>query len=64
MRAGVRGRSRRRWPVAWATAFAMAPTTGIITTSAMPLAGSLGDNGGRISAVWVHTAQSLARGSW
>lgn len=50
-------------PVACATALAMAPTTGIITTSAMPLAGSVGDSGGRISAVWFHTATSFARGN-
>lgn len=63
MRAGVMGRSRTRLPVACATALAMAPTTGIITTSAMPLAGSVSDSGGRISAVWLHTATSFARGN-
>ncbi|MCY1177725.1 hypothetical protein D9M73_180440 [compost metagenome] len=48
--------------MAWATALPMAPTTGIITTSAMPLDGSLGDNGGRMSAVCFHTATWRAIG--
>ena len=59
----VTGSSRKRRPVACAMAFTIAGTTAIITTSAMPLCGSLADSAGSTSPVCFHTATSLARGS-
>src|SRR5690606_17865129 len=60
--AAVTGNVVKRCPMAWAMPLTMAPTIGIMTTSAMPLGGSVSDSGGRISAVWVQRATSLASG--
>jgi hypothetical protein len=45
-------------------ALTQAATTGIITTSAMPLGGSVRDSGGSTTPSAFHTATSLARGTW